>query len=92
MFDVGASSARRVAGGVSCDCGALYWPWVEVADPYSQVSGARINAPPSGMVAGLYARIAGQNGLDQAMVEHYGTGYAVEAPTPEEAHDQPLVR
>lgn len=33
--------------------GALYYPWVRVLDP---VTGAEINLPPSGFVAGIYAR------------------------------------
>jgi uncharacterized protein len=33
--------------------GALYYPWVRVKDP---VTGGEINLPPSGFIAGIYAR------------------------------------
>lgn len=45
---------------------ALYFPWVKVADPYSQVSGATIYTPPSGMIAGLYARTDNTRGVWKA--------------------------
>ena len=34
--------------------GALYYPWVRVADPRT---GAPVDLPPSGFVAGIYARV-----------------------------------
>jgi uncharacterized protein len=45
---------------------ALYFPWVEVADPYSKVSGAKRLAAPSGMIAGLYARTDNTRGVWKA--------------------------
>jgi uncharacterized protein len=45
---------------------ALYFPWVEVPDPYSTVTGATRLAPPSGMVAGLYARTDNTRGVWKA--------------------------
>ena len=45
---------------------ALYFPWVEIADPLSKVSGATRFAPPSGMVAGLYARTDNTRGVWKA--------------------------
>lgn len=45
---------------------ALYFPWVEVPDPYSKVSGAKRLAPPSGMIAGLYARTDNTRGVWKA--------------------------
>jgi phage tail sheath protein FI len=45
---------------------ALYFPWVEVPDPYSRVSGATRYAPPSGMIAGLFARTDDARGVWKA--------------------------
>lgn len=45
---------------------ALYFPWVEVPDPYSTVMGATRKAPPSGMIAGLYARTDNTRGVWKA--------------------------
>lgn len=39
---------------------ALYYPWVSVADP---VSGAPINLPPSGFIAGICARVDIERGV-----------------------------
>ena len=44
----------------------LYFPWVEVPDPCSTVSGATCLAPPSGMVAGLFARTDSSRGVWKA--------------------------
>lgn len=46
--------------------GGLYFPWVLVADPYSNVSGATQLVPPSGMLAGLYARTDNSRGVWKA--------------------------
>jgi phage tail sheath protein FI len=45
---------------------ALYFPWIEIADPYSTISGATRFAPPSGAIAGLYARIDNRRGVWKA--------------------------
>ncbi|WP_437729250.1 phage tail sheath family protein [Sorangium sp. So ce861] len=45
---------------------ALYFPWVVISDPYSNVSGATRLAPPSGMIAGLYARTDNTRGVWKA--------------------------
>ncbi|HKE97530.1 MAG TPA: phage tail sheath subtilisin-like domain-containing protein [Actinomycetes bacterium] len=45
--------------------GAFYFPWVEVADPLGDV-GARLAVPPSGHVAGIYARSDAQRGVHKA--------------------------
>lgn len=42
---------------------ALYYPWIEVA---SQKSGRRITVPPSGHVAGIYARTDNNRGVHKA--------------------------
>jgi hypothetical protein len=45
---------------------ALYFPWIEVSDPYSRISGATRFAPPSGAIAGLYARTDNRRGVWKA--------------------------
>jgi phage tail sheath protein FI len=44
---------RAMRGQLDSTYGALYYPWVRVLDPLSQ---QEIYAPPSGFVAGIYAR------------------------------------
>lgn len=43
--------------------GALYFPWVRVNDP---ITGALVEAPPSGHLAGVYARTDGTRGVHKA--------------------------
>lgn len=45
--------------------GAFYFPWIEVADPL-QPAGTRIAVPPSGHLAGIYARSDAQRGVHKA--------------------------
>ncbi len=45
---------------------ALYFPWIEISDPYSNVVGATRFAPPSGAIAGLYARTDNRRGVWKA--------------------------
>jgi phage tail sheath protein FI len=42
---------------------AMYYPWVQVMDP---TSNRVVNTPPSGFVAGIYARSDGQYGVEKA--------------------------
>lgn len=45
--------------------GAFYFPWIEVADPL-QPAGTLIAVPPSGHLAGIYARNDAQRGVHKA--------------------------
>jgi hypothetical protein len=45
--------------------GAFYFPWIEVSDPL-QPMGTRIAVPPSGHLAGIYARTDAQRGVHKA--------------------------
>jgi Bacteriophage tail sheath protein len=45
--------------------GAFYFPWIEVADPL-QEAGTRVAVPPSGHVAGIYARSDAERGVHKA--------------------------
>jgi len=44
--------------------GAIYWPWCKIVNPSQSVFGtdAQITVPPSGIVCGIYARLAGTPG------------------------------
>jgi uncharacterized protein len=42
---------------------ALYFPWIQVFDPASNTN---IYIPPSGHIAGIYARVDGQRGVHKA--------------------------
>jgi uncharacterized protein len=47
--------------------GALYYPWIKVANPFATgASDMLIEVPPSGHMAGLYARIDGTRGVHKA--------------------------
>lgn len=43
--------------------GALYYPWIRTVDPFT---GEAVNLPPSGFVAGIYARSDQQVGVHKA--------------------------
>lgn len=44
----------------------LYFPWLEIPDPFSRVSGATRYTAPSGFVAGLFARTDNTRGVWKA--------------------------
>ena len=54
----------------SSDYGAFYFPWLQVFDPATSIqdpSGPGLQyVPPSGHVAGIYARVDGQRGVHKA--------------------------
>ncbi|MEO7732022.1 MAG: phage tail sheath C-terminal domain-containing protein, partial [Kofleriaceae bacterium] len=45
---------------------ALFFPWVTISDPYSKITGTTRYAPPSGMIAGLFARTDNTRGVWKA--------------------------
>ena len=52
-----------VRNAVDSAFGALYYPWVRVTNP---ASGADLLVPPSGFVAGVYARVDLKYGVHKA--------------------------
>ncbi len=56
------SDAIKGETGTS-DYGALYYPWIMVADP---VSRSALAVPPSGHIAGMYARVDATRGVYKA--------------------------
>ncbi|MGB3519055.1 MAG: phage tail sheath subtilisin-like domain-containing protein [Elainellaceae cyanobacterium] len=61
--DQAISGVRNYRAGLDTSHAALYYPWVRVLDP---VSDQEINLPPSGFVAGIYARNDVQIGVHKA--------------------------
>ncbi len=58
------STAAAVQGGVGdSDYAAMYFPWIEVSDP---VTGGKAFVPPSGFMAGIYARVDTNRGVHKA--------------------------
>lgn len=64
------SGARDVRSRIDSKYAALYFPWVTVANPQWRPGRAdvaqEINLPPSGFLAGIYARNDGQRGVHKA--------------------------
>ena len=59
-----ALTTAAIKGGVrDSDYAALYFPWIEVADP---VTGGNAFIPPSGHMAGIYARVDSTRGIHKA--------------------------
>lgn len=61
-----SSSGRRSGGGAAArqsEWGAEYFPWIRVVDP---LTGQLVDAPPSGHVAGVWARTDGSRGVHKA--------------------------
>jgi phage tail sheath protein FI len=51
--DQGVADVRKVRAALDSSYAAFYYPWVTVHDP---MTGQQLNLPPSGFVAGIYAR------------------------------------
>jgi phage tail sheath protein FI len=45
--------------------GAIYFPWIKIQDPWNP-SGELISAPPSGHIAGVFARVDATRGVHKA--------------------------
>jgi hypothetical protein len=54
---------REYRGQIDTKYGALYYPWITVLNP---VDGQELNIPPSGNVAGIYARNDVERGVQKA--------------------------
>jgi phage tail sheath protein FI len=57
------SQVRAFRAQIDSSYAALYYPWVRVLDPVTRME---INLPPSGYVAGIYARNDVENGVHKA--------------------------
>jgi phage tail sheath protein FI len=59
------SAVRRMKARINSTYAAFYYPWIEIADPITR---RRITVPPSGAVAGIYAR----NDIERAVFKAPG--------------------
>ncbi|MEF8795509.1 MAG: phage tail sheath subtilisin-like domain-containing protein [Salinivenus sp.] len=55
--------ARDWRGNIDSKYAAMYYPWITIFDPLSR---SELNVPPSGHVAGIYARNDIENGVHKA--------------------------
>jgi phage tail sheath protein FI len=77
--DFGQKFSGRSAG----DYGAAYFPWVRSPDPIGTGTNPRILLPPSGFLAGIYARVDNSRGVFKAPAgTEAGVAGAVEAVIP----------
>jgi phage tail sheath protein FI len=60
---LGTSEVRGMRARFDSKSAALYYPWIRTHDP---ITGQDINLPPSGFVAGIYARNDIENGVSKA--------------------------
>ena len=62
------SEIRDLRGGIDSTRAALYYPWVRVANPLADdpLAPSEILLPPSGFVAGIYARNDVERGVHKA--------------------------
>jgi phage tail sheath protein FI len=63
----GAGSVSQQRAGLQSTSGfaALYYPWISISDPQSS-TGDQLMIPPSGALAGIYARVDQQRGVHKA--------------------------
>lgn len=64
-FGAGSVSQQRAGLQSSRGFAALYYPWIAIPDPQSS-TGNLILVPPSGSLAGIYARVDQQRGVHKA--------------------------
>jgi len=63
LGDLGAIRSTGTGAAKNSNYGALYFPWIKVLDP---VSGQKVSQPPSGHIAGIYARVDATRGVHKA--------------------------
>jgi uncharacterized protein len=61
-------------GQFDSEYAALYYPWIRIVDPSNTVTVTEINLPPSGFVAGIYARNDSNEGVQKAPANEIVTG------------------
>lgn len=63
LGDLGAVRSTGGTAAKDSNYGALYFPWIKVLDP---VTGQTVSQPPSGHIAGIYARVDATRGVHKA--------------------------
>jgi phage tail sheath protein FI len=69
--DQTVAQVRQMRAALDSSYAAFYYPWVRVFDPFTQ---ADLNLPPSGFVAGIYARNDIQRAVYKAPANEVVTG------------------
>ncbi len=69
--DVALSGVRDYRAVLDSKHAAVYYPWVSILDP---ISNQIINVPPSGFMAGIYARTDNRVGVHKAPANEVVTG------------------
>jgi Bacteriophage tail sheath protein len=65
LYGPGSVSEQRAGIESSLGYAALYYPWLSITDPQSS-TGDPLLVPPSGFLAGIYARVDQQRGVHKA--------------------------
>ncbi len=73
VFGVGSVEAHRAFVESARGYAALYYPWILLSDPQNS-DGEPITAPPSGHMAGIYARSDTMRGVHKAPANEMITG------------------
>jgi phage tail sheath protein FI len=77
---------RQDKAGYDSKYATLYWPWIKVFDP---VAGQAMFVPPSGHIAGIWARNDGERGVHKAPANEVVRGaIALELNLTRAEHDQ----
>jgi phage tail sheath protein FI len=74
--DPGTSRAVALRQRLDSPAGfaALYFPWIVINDPLSRTGNDTLLVPPSGHIAGIYARSDTQRGVHKAPANEFITG------------------
>ncbi len=73
-FGVGSVVSHRAAVESKRGYAALYYPWVLINDPSSRTGEDTLLVPPSGHLAGIYARSDNQRGVHKAPANEFIRG------------------
>ena len=68
------SEVRNFRGKFDSKYAALYYPWITVLDPTDRDGRREIELPPSGFVAGIYARTDNERGVFKAPANEIARG------------------
>lgn len=73
LYGIGSATAQRAGVESARGFAALYYPWISIPDPQS-TNGGSLLVPPSGYIAGIYARVDQQHGVHKAPANEIITG------------------
>ncbi len=68
------SEIREFRGRFDSTHAALYYPWIKIADPLDPTGRRELRVPPSGFVAGIYARTDVLHGVFKAPANEVALG------------------